>query len=382
MSHTAQYDAIVVGARAAGAATAMLLARRGARVLVLDRARYGSDTLSTHALMRGGVLQLKRWGLLGRVQSTGVPAIRQVAFHYPEQTVRVDLRPGDGVDALYAPRRTVLDPILVDAAMEAGAEVRFGVAVDELRKDPAGRVIGIRGRHENGRAISFDADIVIGADGIRSAVAMAAGAPVTREARSDGAVVYGYFKNLDATGFEWVYGPQISAGVIPTNDGEACLFVGGSSIRFRKDVMPDVAAGFYRILAEASPSLAERVSAATQTGRFRGFAGIRGYYRRPWGNGWALVGDAGYFRDPITTHGITDAFRDAELLARAVSGQSSFAEYERTRDRVTRDLFEVTDRIASYRWTHEELRRDLRDVSKAMKAEVDLILSLDAPVAA
>jgi flavin-dependent dehydrogenase len=124
------------------------------------------------------------------------------------------------------------------------------------------------------------------------------------------------------------------------------------------------------------------VAAATQTARFRGFAGIRGYYRRPWGDGWALVGDAGYFRDPITTHGITDAFRDAELLARAVSGQSSLPEYERTRDRVSRDLFEVTDRIASYRWTQDELRRDLREVSKAMKAEVDLILSLDAPVAA
>jgi menaquinone-9 beta-reductase len=379
MSSTSHYDAMIVGARAGGAATAMLLARRGLRVLVVDRSRYGSDTLSTHALMRTAVLQLDRWGLLAQVRSSGTPPIRNVAFHYPDETVSVKIRPSDGVDALYAPRRTRLDRILIDAAREAGAEVRFGVVVDDLQKDGARRVIGIVGRDELGDSLSPSAGIVVGADGIRSVVALAAGAPVTRRAAVDGAVVYGYFRDVEAAGYEWAYGPGVAAGLIPTNDGEACVFVGGPPSRFRKEVHPDLNGGFHRILEEACPGIATRVRSAEQSGRFRGFSGVRGYYRRPWGPGWALVGDAGLFRDPITTHGISDAFRDAELLVRAIAGTSSFEEYEHTRDAVTRDLFDVTERIASYAWTAEEIRDNLRQVNLAMRPGLEMLLGLDQP---
>jgi flavin-dependent dehydrogenase len=140
------YDAVIVGARCAGAATAMLLARRGLSVLVLERARPGTDTLSTHALMRGGVVQLRRWGLLDRLVEAGTPPVRRTSFHYGDETVTVSVKPAAGVDALYAPRRTLLDRVLVDAAVEAGAEVRFGVDVTGVLRHPDGRVGGVVAR--------------------------------------------------------------------------------------------------------------------------------------------------------------------------------------------------------------------------------------------
>ncbi|MDX1390643.1 MAG: FAD-dependent monooxygenase, partial [Acidobacteriota bacterium] len=122
-----KYDAVVVGARVAGASTAMLLAQSGLKVLVVERGRYGSDTLSTLALMRGGVLQLARWGVLDAVREAGTPPIHATSFHYGDDVVEVAIKPRDGVDALYSPRRTVLDRLLADAAVEAGAEIRYGV---------------------------------------------------------------------------------------------------------------------------------------------------------------------------------------------------------------------------------------------------------------
>jgi len=137
------YDVIVVGARCAGAAAAMLLARAGHRVLVVDRGRYGTDTLSTHALMRGAVVQLHRWSLLPAVIAAATTPVRQATFVYGEETVTVPITARDGVDALYAPRRYVLDRLLVDAASAAGADSVFGVRLRELRRSDTGRVNGV-----------------------------------------------------------------------------------------------------------------------------------------------------------------------------------------------------------------------------------------------
>src|SRR6516165_2297862 len=108
-----RYDVIIIGARCAGAATALLLARSGAKVLVIDRQAYGSDALSTHALMRGGVLQLTRWGLIPDITSARTPAIRSATFHYGSEAIRVAIKPEYGAECLFAPRRTVLDRVLV-----------------------------------------------------------------------------------------------------------------------------------------------------------------------------------------------------------------------------------------------------------------------------
>ncbi len=365
------YDAVVVGARAAGAATAMLLARAGRRVLVLDRSRYGADTLSTHALMRGAVLQLHRWGLLDRVIAAGTPAVRQAVFSYDHDRVAVPIKPSPGVDALYAPRRTVLDPLLVNAAESAGALVRYGITVTELKRE-RGWVSGVVGHDEAGRRFEVDAPLVIGADGVRSVVAREVGARVERTGTGATTVIYGYWSGLETDGFEWIFTPRASAGLIPTNAGETCVFVGGSAQRVGTGRLRTL----HEMLREAAPDVAARVAAASAPVGVRSFGGRPGYIRRSWGPGWALVGDAGYWKDPLSAHGLTDAFRDAELLARAVVGArdgdplDALAAYQAERDRLAARLFRVVDRIAAQRWTSEEISGLLMDLSAAMNDEV------------
>jgi flavin-dependent dehydrogenase len=386
---SASYDVVVVGGRVAGAATALQLARRGVRVLVLDRGSYGSDTVSTHAFMRTGVVQLNRWGLLDRLASAGVPPVRSTVFHHLSGDTRISLRPAAGVDALYAPRRTTLDALLVDAAVEAGADVRHEVRVTGLLRAARGRVAGVRTEERDGSRSAVPARVTIGADGVRSAVAGWVGAPVDRPGRSASGVVYGYFGGLPADGYEWFYGNRASAGFIPTEDGQVCVFAATGSQRFRE--LPGAAPDrFARLLGEASPAAAERVAAARQVGGLRGFGGVPGFLRRAGGPGWALVGDAGYFKDPLSTHGMSDALRDAELLAipltDALGGRVpeavATAAFQRERDRLSTALFDVTDRVAAHDWQDEELRRLLRELSTAMSDEIECLLLLDGPQAA
>src|SRR5262245_2737455 len=138
------YDAVIVGARCAGAATALLLARRGLRVLPIDRGQYGSDTVSTHALMRAGVIQLSRWDVLSDIRAAGTPVVRSTSFHYADDVVTVQIKPQGDVDGLYAPRRTVIDRVLVDAARKAGTEVVFETSFVDLVRADSGRVCGVR----------------------------------------------------------------------------------------------------------------------------------------------------------------------------------------------------------------------------------------------
>jgi 2-polyprenyl-6-methoxyphenol hydroxylase-like FAD-dependent oxidoreductase len=376
------HDVLIVGARAAGAATAMLLARAGARVLVVDRSQYGADTLSTHALMRGGVVQLRRWGLLDRIVELGTPAIRHTTFRYAADEVAIPIKPSHGIDALYAPRRTVLDPVLVDAAVGAGAEIRYGVSVTGIERDRSGRVCGIVGRDRSGRRVAASARLVVGADGVRSAVAEHVRAPIERPGAGASAVVYGYWSGVKADGYEWIFRPNASAGVIPTNGGQVCVFVAATPARVGRGGR----AVLELLVAEASPETADRLRAGTAPAGVRTFAGRPGFMRRAWGPGWALVGDAGYWKDPLTAHGLTDALRDAELLARAITASMSgevheteaLAGYQATRDRLSEQLFEVTDRIASHRWTDAEIGPLLRQLSAAMADEVDVLGGLDA----
>ena len=367
-----RYDAVVVGARAAGAAAAMLLARRGLRVLAVDRGAYGSDTLSTHALMRTGVLQLARWGLLDRIVAAGTPPVRRTVFHYEDAVLDIPIKAKGGVPALFAPRRTVLDRILVDAAVEASATVRHRVRVADLVRGTGGRVQGVLLHDEDGGARVVRAGIVIGADGLRSTVASLVQAPVTRPGRFAAATLYGYWTGLDVDGYHWYWSRSAAAGAIPTNAGEVLLFAGVSARRFADEVRTDVARAYRRLLEEAAPDLAERLSEARLVGTLHGFPGHPGYLRRPWGPGWALVGDAAYFKDPITAHGISDALRDAELLARAVEngGDEALAGYEASRDALSIRLFEVTDRIASVEWDNAELKSLHQALSDEMKREV------------
>jgi 2-polyprenyl-6-methoxyphenol hydroxylase-like FAD-dependent oxidoreductase len=380
-----QYDAVIVGGRVAGASTALLLAHSGARVVVVERAAPGRDTLSTHGLMRGGVLQLSRRGVLDRLVAAGTPAITSTIFHYADgTTTRVSIRPRAGVDALYAPRRYLLDRLLLEAASEAGADVLHETTVTGLRRDDRGRVCGVRAVERTGRAVELSADITIGADGVRSTVADLVHAPVIRHGRAASAMLYRYVARLPADGYEWAYGARAAAGLIPTNDGETCVFVGTAADRMPALRRTGAERAFGTLLAQAAPGFADRVAAAGEAGRLHGWAGTRGYIRRSWGPGWALVGDAGYFRDPITTHGMTDALRDAELLAQAIaasttgrlSAPAAFARYQATRDRLSASMFAATDDVASYRWDSVRVQGLLRRVSAAMTDEVDHLEAL------
>ena len=374
----ARYDAVVVGARAAGASTAMLLARRGLRVLAVDRGAYGSDTLSTHALMRAGVLQLARWGLLDRIEAEATPRVSRTVFHYEDEVVDIPIKPRDGVPALFAPRRSVLDRVLVDAAVAAGAAVRHRVRVAELLQGTGGRVAGVRLASENGETRAVQAGIVIGADGLRSTVASLVAAPVTRQGRHATATVYGYWSGLDVDGYQWFWRTRATAGAIPTNAELVLLFAGVTPRRFAEEFRDDVRLGYRRVLEEAAPDLAEQLPGARLVGGLHGFAGHPGQLRRPWGPGWALVGDAAYFKDPITAHGISDALRDAELLARAVGDgrDKALAEYEARRDELSLPLFEATDAIASLEWDNLGLKRLHQSLSDAMKREVQALVEL------
>lgn len=370
-----RYDVVIVGARAAGAATAMLLARRGLRVLAVDRGAYGADTLSTHALMRAGALQLARWGLLGEIERAGTPAVNRTVFHYDDEVVDVPIKPRDGVPALFAPRRTLLDRVLVDAAVAARAEVRHRVRVADLLRGAGGRVEGVVLADTEGGSRSVRADLVIGADGLRSRVATLAGAPVTRRGRHAAATIYGYWPGLDVNGYHWYWGRGAAAGAIPTNNGEVLVFAALPAAELADEVHGDVLGGYLRLLERVAPGLRADLRGARMPGTFHGFPGHPGLLRRPWGPGWALVGDAGFFKDPITAHGISDALRDAEILSRAVAhgGEAALADYEAERDALSIRLFDVTDRIASLAWGTAELKELHRALSDEMKRETAAI---------
>jgi 2-polyprenyl-6-methoxyphenol hydroxylase-like FAD-dependent oxidoreductase len=216
--------------------------------------------------------------------------------------------------------------------------------------------------------------MTVGADGIRSVVAREAGADITRLGTGASAVIYGYWTDLEADGYEWFYRPGHSAGVIPTNAGRACVFAGVAAHRFTHG---DLKVTYHRMLAAATDGAAGRLARARPPTRLHTWTGRPGFVRQPHGPGWALIGDAGSFIDPLSTHGITDALRDAESLARCLTRDGTHLEdldeFVSIRDQVIAATFEVADRIAGYGWTIEELQRHLLEMSSAMGTELELI---------
>lgn len=364
-------DVLVVGARCAGAASAMLMARKGLSVLLVDRSAYGSDTVSTHALMRGGVLQLARWGLLPAVHAAGTPVVRQTTFHYGNDAVAIPVKPIPGMQGLAAPRRWLLDRLLVDAAGAAGVAVRHGVTLTGLLRDADGRVTGARLCDAGGDTVEVNCGLLVGADGLSSSVARLVDAPVKVEGRHSTATLFGYFPGLANDGYHWHYGEGVSAGAIPTIAGH-CVFAAGPTAAIRSRLRADPVQTFRDLLAAAAPALTAKIRDRVPAAGLKVFAGRRGIMRQPHGPGWALVGDAGYFRDPVTAHGITDALRDAELLAEAaVEGTpAAFRHYAEVRDTLARSLFEATDAIAAKDWDLARLRDLHGALNAAMKTEV------------
>lgn len=356
------YDAIIVGARCAGSPLAMLLAREGHRVLAVDKAVFPSDTLSTHHIHQPGVLRLKRWGLLERLRATGVPATTDTLFDVGPFAFRGAAPPAEDVRESYAPRRRVLDSLLVAAAVEAGAEVREGFQVKELIEED-GRVAGVRGRDRSGAYVEERARIVVGADGMRSLVARAVSAPFTRELPMLTCSYYSYWSGVDVetTSLYARDGNFIVAD--PTNDGLTIVTVVWPVSEFNR-VRADIEGSFMRAVALA-PDLHARLLAGRREEPFRGTGVVPNFFRKAHGEGWALAGDAGYFKDPFTAQGITDSFKQAEWLSEALDDAftgrrrmtEALAEFERTRDSEAMAMFEFTHQLASLAPPPPEIQR-------------------------
>ncbi len=347
------YDAIIIGARCAGSPTAMLLARKGYRVLLLDRATFPSDVISTHVIWPHACEILDRWGLLDKVEATGCPP---VALNMTFDVGPFALHGGvfdrnDGRGGL-CPRRTVLDKLLVDAAVTSGADLREQFTVDELIWD-GDRVAGIRGHGRNGAPVEERAQIVIGADGIHSSVAKAVQAAEYNNVAPLACYFYSYFSGMDVDDIEQYVRMNEGAAYFPTHDGLTLVAVAFPSAKFQEK-RTDIEASL-RSVHDQVPGLAERLDGARREENWRGTAGVPGYFRKPFGPGWALVGDAGYDRDPITAQGIADSFHDAENITEAIDAGLSghepmlgaMAKYEAARDERVMPLYHFTNQLAT-----------------------------------
>ena len=376
------YDVIVVGARVAGASTALLLARRGLKVLAVDRAEFPSDTLSTHQVQVPGVARLRRWGILDGVIAAGTPAADSVRFDTGPVVLRGRFPEFEGANAVYSPRRTLLDKLLVDAARAAGAEVRERFAFDSLVFD-GDRVVGIRGRSRGSAAVAETGQLVVGADGRHSAVAKAVRAPAYRVVPALTTAYYTYWSGVDLAGGE-IYSRECvkrMVGAWPTNDGLVMTYVAAPANEFhafRADPEGSILAAL-----DCCGDLGECVRAGERAERVFGTADTRNRFHQPFGAGWALVGDAGLVMDPVTGAGIADALRDAELLADAVAAgldggpplDSTLVDYQAARDAAALPMYEMTTDLASFAPPRPEQEMLVRAL-EGNQPEIDRFLSV------
>lgn len=365
------YDAIIVGARCAGSPTALLLARKGYKVLLLDRGAFPSDMpFSNHYVHQTGSARLKRWGLLEKLAATGCPPITTNHWDYGSFTLTGSPPPAEGgVAEAYAPRRIALDPILVKAAVSAGAELRESFSVQEVlwEKD---RVAGIRGKQKNGSIVSEKARITIGADGMFSTVAKAACAVEYKSHPPLEGSWYAYWSGVRMKGWHlWIRSRRVIFAY-NTNDNLALVGVAFAASDLPK-VRSDCESNYLETINQYAPDLGEQLRSGRRETRFVGGA-IPGHVRKPYGPGWALVGDAGYQKDPCTASGITDAFGSAELLADAIDAgfsgrqplEEALAGYEQKRNDSELPYFELTAQLA-------RLEPPPPEVGKVLAALVD-----------
>jgi flavin-dependent dehydrogenase len=348
------HDAIIVGARCAGAPTALLLARKGYKVLLVDRGTFPSDMpFSNHYVHQTGSARLKRWGLLDTLKDSNCPPILTNHFDYGAFSLTGSPVPAEGgVNEAFAPRRVKLDPILVDAAVKSGAELREGFSVQEVLFDD-GKVAGIRGHEKNGPMVTEKARITVGADGMFSVVAKAVQAPEYKTGPALEGSWYAYYSGVPMVGWHLWLRPGNVIFAYNTNDNLSLI-----GVAFAACDLPTVRANIEKhhssVIAQHAPELWERMQAGKRESRYVGGA-IPSHVRKPYGPGWALVGDAGYQKDPCTASGITDAFGSAEWLAEAIDAglsgrqpmEEALAAYEQTRNNAELPYFDLTTQLAA-----------------------------------
>lgn len=381
------YDVIVVGARIAGSATGLLLARAGLRVLVVDQARFPSDTLSTHQLQVPGVARLARWGLLDRILATGVPPTRQLQMTLGSTRLDGPVATVDGVDLMISPRRTVLDALLVEAAREAGAEVRERTEVTDVVGEDR-RVSGIRYRTKGGgRELSESAALVIGADGHRSPLARRVRAREYRARPPRSFAMYTYWDGFALDGPQICSSDGYAASAWPTNDGLVMTYAARPASEFEA-CRRDITAALLETL-DRSDGLGQRARAARQVGPTRCTSDLPNVIRQAAGPGWALVGDAGLAMDPITGLGMGHALRDAELVSAAAAAglgggglDRRLADYGRQRDRETKPIYDFTVGLAALGPASQATQRLFAAIDSTPERTADFFAALSgaAPI--
>lgn len=310
-----EYDVIVVGARCAGASTAMLLARSGKSVLMLDRDTFPSDMVnSTHFIWSSGAQRLAKWGLLDALEATNCPP--QIALKLDLDAIELNgnAPTPEGMESCYAPRREILDNLLVSSAIDAGAQLEEKCSVEALLKTDD-RVCGVQYRNRHGAIVDAKAALVIGADGINSTIAKLVNAREYNQHPKQAQAFYSYFDSVDLKSAEFFSRPGRMVFAWPTNDGLTlagfqCPAADATTISNNEE-------GYMQEMQALAPGLAERLQSGTRVEPVR-TAGTRNFMRQANGPGWALIGDAGITMDPITAAGISNAFWQADELALAI----------------------------------------------------------------
>ena len=353
----------------------MLLARMGHRVLLVDRATFPSDTISTHFIWPPGVACLNRWGLLDRLRASGCPPVYKLGIEPGPFLLVGSPPPSDGIAEMYGPRRTVLDKILIDGAVESGVEVREGFTVSALTSKD-GRVTGIRGHGRNSSEVEMSAKIVIGADGRNSFVAKAVEAEEYNVRPVVNCCYYSYWRNVPPHLATIRLLPRRFLVTTPTNDG-LTLVIAMFPIAEFETIKTDIDRQFMAAI-DLAPELAELLRAGERVGHYFGTGDIPNFFRKPFGDGWALAGDAGYHKDACTAQGISDAFRSSEWLADAIhaglSGvrqmDEALAEYQRIRDEHFMPMYDLTSGLAEFEPPPPEAQA-LHQALRGNQAETD-----------
>jgi 2-polyprenyl-6-methoxyphenol hydroxylase-like FAD-dependent oxidoreductase len=296
-------------------------------VALVERAKFPRDTLSTHIFEAPGINVLDRLGVLAHVRATGAEPIRRLDFRQDEFAARIEppMQPGD-IGSAMSVRRFLLDPILAEAAAEAGAEVMTETNVTGLVQN--GRVTGVRVSSSGSERV-ISARLVVGADGRNSTVAKLTGARKYHAVPGQRFAYWGFFEGTDASGE-----PEL---VFHHWDGRVVIACPADSGLYQVIVIPDgrllpqFRAGLERAFmgqAQACAPVADRLSEARRVGKLLGSVRLESFFRESAGPGWALVGDAGHFKDPTPGQGMTDAFRQAAAMAPAITGAIGRSESE------------------------------------------------------
>lgn len=365
------YDVVVVGARCAGSPTAMLFARAGYRVLLLDRAAFPADKISTLYIQQPGVARLQRWGLLDAVKATGCPELNHVVYELGDVRLEGCAGAVDGISSAYAPRRHLLDPILAAGALAAGVEFRERCPVTGLVTED-GRVVGVRFTNPSGQDEAVRARLVVGADGMRSTIAALAGAPKLIEHPRLTCAYYTFWRGMQ-TYFELYEGDDGWVSAVPTNDA---VLVSAYFPQERFDeVRSDAQTAYLNCVRTNAPALFEQMRGGEQLERLRGTGDQQNFFRQAAGPGWALVGDASHHKDSITARGIGDAFLQAELLTGHIGDclhddarlTQALQSYAADRDEQLMDGYRATLVVAQ-----AEARHQRRALLGAVRTSADL----------